>query len=136
MEEKLIRFGITVPENVLKEFDQRMQQSGKDNRSDAIRSLMRRYITDERWQEDDGEVYGTVTMMYDHHGPCISKDLTALQHDYGEIIVCTTHVHVTHETCLECIVLRGNASMIRNFVEAMEKIKGLKSVDTVIASGI
>ena len=121
---------------VLEEFDRRIHQSGKDNRSDVIHSLLRRYITDDRWQEDEGNVYGTVTLMYNHHGPCVSKDLTALQHDHGEIIVCTTHVHVTHETCLECIVLHGTALLIRNFVTALERIKGLKSVDTVITSGV
>ena len=136
MEEKLVRFGITVPESMLKEFDRRMERSGRGNRSDAIRGLMRRYITDERWQEEDGNVYGTVTMMYDHHGHNISKDLTALQHGFGEVIVCATHVHVTHDTCLECIVLRGNAAVIRNFFESLGRIKGLKSIDTVVASGI
>jgi CopG family nickel-responsive transcriptional regulator len=136
LEEKLVRFGVTIPESVLKEFDQRLRQSGKGNRSDALRGLIRRYITDERWQENNGSVFGTVTMMYDHHGACISKDLTALQHDFGEIIVCTTHVHVTHNTCMECIVLRGTATVMRNFIESLGRIKGLKSIDTVITSSI
>jgi len=136
MEEKLVRFGVTVPENILEEFDQRIHQSGKNNRSDVIRSLIRRYITDERWQEDEGSVYGTVTLVYNHHSPSVSKDLTAMQHDHGEIILCTTHIHITHDTCLECVVLRGKALLIRNFIEELGKIKGLKSVDTVITSCI
>jgi CopG family nickel-responsive transcriptional regulator len=133
---KLARFGVTVPEDVLSEFDQRLEQSGKDNRSDVIRQLIRSYITEERWQEEDGQVYGTITLMYDHHSPCISKDLTSIQHDHGEHIVCTTHVHVTHDTCLECIVLKGKASHIRSFIQALGKIRGLKSTDAVITSGI
>ena len=136
MAEKLARFGVTVPENVLEEFDERLARSGKTNRSDVIRKLMRSYITEERWQEEDAQVYGTVTLMYDHHQPCISKDLTSVQHDHGTIIVCTNHVHVDHDTCLECIVLRGDASRIRTFINALGKIKGLKSVDTVITSGM
>jgi CopG family nickel-responsive transcriptional regulator len=133
---KLVRFGVTVPEDLLKEFDQRLEQSGKDNRSDVIRQLMRSYITEERWQEEDGQVYGTITLMYDHHSSCISKDLTSIQHDHGEYIVCTTHVHVDHDICLECIVLKGSASRIRSFIQALGKIKGLKSIDTVVTSGV
>jgi CopG family nickel-responsive transcriptional regulator len=134
MAEKLARFGVTVPEDVLAEFDLRLRQSGKDNRSDVIRQLIRRYISEERWQEEKSQVYGTVTLMYNHHAPCISRDLTSVQHEHGNNIVCTTHVHVDHDTCLECIVLRGDASHVRAFVEALGKVKGIKSVDTVITS--
>ena len=133
--EKLSRFGVTVPEDILEEFDLRLKRSGKDNRSDVIRQLMRRYITEERWQEENGQVYGSVTLMYDHHSSNISKDLTAAQHDHGETIICSTHVHATHDTCLECIILKGAASRIRAFVESLGGIKGIKSVDTVITSG-
>jgi CopG family nickel-responsive transcriptional regulator len=136
MAEKLVRFGITVPKNILAEFDLRVKQSGKDNRSDAIRQLIRRHITEARWQEKGGQVYGTVTLMYDHHSACTAKDLTSIQHEHGKNIVCTTHVHVDHDTCLECIVLKGDSSCIRTFVDAIGKIKGLKSIDTVITSGI
>jgi CopG family nickel-responsive transcriptional regulator len=136
MTEKLARFGVTVPEAVLAEFDLRLQLAGKDNRSDVIRQLIRRYISEERWQEEKGQVYGTVTLMYNHHASCVSKDLTSLQHDHGDNVVCTTHVHVDHDTCLECIVLRGDASHVRALVDALGKVKGLKSVDTVITSGL
>jgi len=132
--EKLSRFGVTVPEDILEEFDLRLKRAGKDNRSDVIRQLMRRYITEERWQEENGQVYGNVTLMYDHHSSNISRDLTAAQHQSGETIVCSTHVHVDHNTCLECIVLKGEASRIRAFVESLGRIKGIKSVDTVITS--
>ena len=135
MSEKLTRFGVTVPEDILAEFDLRLKSAGKDNRSDVIRQLMRSYITEKRWQEENGQVYGSVTLMYDHHSSNISKDLTAAQHVHGETIVCSNHVHVDHDTCLECIVLKGKASSIRAFVESLNKIKGIKSVDTVITSG-
>ncbi|MDR2528176.1 MAG: nickel-responsive transcriptional regulator NikR [Synergistaceae bacterium] len=136
MRERLVRFGVTVPENVLAEFDQRLERAGKDNRSDVIRQLMRRHIAEERWREEDGQVYGTVTLMYAHHASAITKDLTALQHNHGELVVCTTHVHADHDTCLECVVLRGDASRVRAFVEALGKIKGIKSAETVVTSGM
>jgi CopG family nickel-responsive transcriptional regulator len=136
MTEQLVRFGVTVPEDVLAEFDRRLEQAGKSNRSDMIRHLMRAYITEERWQEKEGQVYGTATLMYDHHSPLISKKLTSIQHEHGEVVVCTNHVHVDHDTCLECIVLRGAASRVRAFVGALDKMRGLKSLDTVITSGL
>ncbi|GHS92083.1 nickel-responsive transcriptional regulator NikR [Synergistales bacterium] len=136
MAEILSRFGVTAPGDILKEFDERIEKDGKGNRSDVLRQLMRRYISEERWREEDGVVYGTVTLIYDHHLPCISKDLTDLQHDHGDVIICTNHVHASHDACLECIVLRGETSKVKTFINALSGIKGLKSLDTVIASGI
>jgi CopG family nickel-responsive transcriptional regulator len=136
MTEKLVRFGVTVPGDILEEFDRRLEQSGKRNRSDMIRQMMRARITEDRWQEKEGQVYGTATLMYNHHSPLISKKLTAIQHEHGEVIVCSNHVHVDHDTCLECIILRGAASRIRAFIGALGKTKGLKSLDTVITSGL
>ena len=136
MTEKLVRFGVTVPDDILAEFDRRLEQSGRSNRSDMIRQMIRAYITEERWQEEEGQVFGTVTLMYDHHASLISKKLTAVQHEHGGVIVCTNHVHVDHDTCLECIILRGTASRMRAFISALDRMKGLKSLDTVITSGL
>ena len=132
--EQLARFSVTVPPDLLSEFDSHLAQSGRSNRSDALRLLMRSFVTEARWQDSAGEVYGTVTLMYDHHSPCLSRELTGLQHDYGDIILCTTHAHISHESCLECILLRGPSAQIRRFVEELRKLRGLKSLDTVIAS--
>lgn len=125
-----------MPQEILEEFDRRLNLTGSGNRSGALRKMIRQYITEERWREEEGLVYGTLTLMYDHHSSGISKDLTALQHDYGELIVCTTHVHVNRSMCLECIVLRGQAVHIKMLVDAISKVKGLKSVDRVITSDL
>jgi CopG family nickel-responsive transcriptional regulator len=130
--EKFVRFGITVPQDVLNEFDQKLKLCGKRNRSDVLRQLMRSHIAAESWQKENGQLYGTITLMYDHHSSSLVKDLTSLQHNYGAVIVCTTHVHVTHDTCLECIVLRGDASMVKAFVNVLERIKGIQNFETVV----
>jgi CopG family nickel-responsive transcriptional regulator len=136
VEEKLARFGVTVPEFLLAEFDERRKGGGKGNRSEVIRQLIRKYVTEGRWQEENGQVYGTATLMYNHHAPSISKALTDLQHDHGENIICVTHVHVAHDACLECIVLRGKSSRVRAFIRELSAVKGIKSLDTVITSGV
>jgi CopG family nickel-responsive transcriptional regulator len=129
--EKLARFSITVPQDVLEEFDQKLQFCGKYNRSDVLRQLMRSHISDECWRRETGEVYGTVTLKYNHHEKSLSG-ITNLQHDHGAVIVCTTHVHVTHDTCLECIVLRGGAPEVKTFVNELERVKNIQSLHVVI----
>ena len=130
----LIRFGVAVPSTLLEEFDSFIERKGMPNRSEALRQLIRERLSREMWVSGSGVVYGTVTMMYDHHGKDVVAALTALQHEYGESIICTTHVHVDHHHCLECIVLKGDAGEIRRFVEALGTLKGVKSIEPSISA--
>ena len=135
MTEKLVRFSVTMPGSLLEEFDRRTGGLGVENRSEAVRGLVRRYIAEERWKGNEGEVYGVVTLVYDHHAPNLTRELTDAQHDHGDVILCATHVHVDHDTCLECIIMRGASSGIQKFIEALRRIRGIRSLDTVITTG-
>jgi CopG family nickel-responsive transcriptional regulator len=134
--EKLVRFGVAVPESLLEEFDKWIQRSGIPNRSNALRQLIRQSISRNRWEEGEGKVSGTLTILYDHHSYDTSAELTQLQHDFGDIIVCSTHVHLDHSHCLEAIVLRGPAKKIRSFVTAISSIKGINSADAAITTTV
>ncbi|MDI9369712.1 MAG: nickel-responsive transcriptional regulator NikR [Synergistaceae bacterium] len=129
----LVRFGVAVPRAMLEEFDAFVEDNGMPNRSEALRQLIRERLSREMWTSGAGVVYGTVTIMYDHHGKDTMSDLTTLQHDFGESIVCTTHVHVDHHHCLECIVVKGDAGRVRSFVAALRTLRGLKSIEPSIS---
>ena len=134
--ENLVRFSVTVPENLLEEFEQRYYASNRNNRSEAIRNLMRKYISGERWRYNAGEIFATVTIVYDHHTNGLTGKLTAAQHDYGDMIICSTHAHISHETCLECIITKGLSEDIQKFVETLRSIRGIKSLNVNVASEI
>lgn len=134
--DKLIRFSITVPEGLLAEFESSYYAENRDNRSEAVRSLMRGYIARERWRSSGGEVYATVTIVYDHHLPEVTRRLTAAQHDYGREIICSTHVHLNHDTCLECVITKGRSQNIQAFIDALRKIRGIKSLNINVTAEI
>ena len=132
----LVRFSVTVPEELLTEFENSYYPENRPNRSEAVRSLMRGYISSERWRCSGGEVCATVTVVYDHHLPEVTRTLTAAQHDYGDVIICSTHVHLNHTSCLECIITKGPAENIRSFIEALRKIRGVKSLNVNVTAEI
>lgn len=136
----LVRFSITMPDELLAEFDKHIALEGRENRSDVLRGLVRRYIAENRWKGSQdaqpSEVYGTVTLVYDHHVTDLMSELTGAQHDHGDVILCSTHVHVDHATCLECIIMKGISSDIQNFIDSLKKIRGIKSLEVVITSDI
>lgn len=134
MSEKLVRFSVTVPEDLLDEFSRGYYADNRENRSEAVRTLMRGYIARERWRCNNGQVYATITIVYDHHLPELTGKLTAAQHDCGDVILCSTHVHINHTTCLECVITKGLAGDIQHFIETLKNIRGIKSLNVNVAS--
>jgi len=99
--EQLERFGVSMPATLLASFDEALVDAGYANRSEAIRDIVRDYLVRREWQDPAGQVVGTITIVYDHHTRELEDVLTALQHDYCDAIICSTHVHLDHHHCLE-----------------------------------
>lgn len=129
--ERLARFGVSLPESLLEEFDSRIESAGYKKRSDALRNLIRDYIAESVWEKGTESVYGTVTITYDHHSHDTAQELTALQQDFGHIIICSTHVHVDHDHCFEVVLLRGSSEDVKRFVEGISGIKYVHSTKPV-----
>lgn len=120
------RFGVSMDGDLLAAFDQRIEQAGYSNRSEAIRDLVRDYLVEQRIQSPDAHVIGTVTIMYDHHSRLLGERLTDLQHDHHGAIRCTTHVHLDAHNCVEVIVLSGTSAQVREIAEGLISTRGVQ----------
>lgn len=124
--EKVTRFSVSMEPSLLRGFDARTRQAGYTNRSRAISDVVRAYLVEAQWQEGNGEVVGTVTIVYDHHARDVERKLTEMQHVHQEAIVCSTHVHLTSTDCLEVIVVRGTGSEVSALAEQIISSPGVK----------
>ena len=119
------RFTVSLPGPLLDEIDRRIVHKGYDSRSELIRDLIREKLVQESWASDDEDVHGVLTICYDHHQRDLKDRLHKIQHDRFVHILCTTHVHLDHDNCLETIILRGRP----NEIEKMSlQISGLRGV--------
>ena len=113
----LLRFGVAIPADLLKQFERMIAQKGYRNRSEAIRDLIRDQLVAEAIEHDHVEMIGTVTVVYNHHIRQLATRLTAFQHEhYGEVIA-TLHVHLDADNCLEVLVVRGTSEAIRRIAD-------------------
>lgn len=122
----LIRFGVSIENNLLDQFDQLIHERNYSNRSEAIRDLIRNELVSREWQSSESESVGTITLIYDHHIGDLGNILTNVQHDYNENIRSSMHVHLDHDNCLEVIVVNGKTSRIREIADKLISIKGVK----------
>jgi len=124
-DEKLVRFGVSLPARLNNEFDELIRRKHYPNRSEAIRDLIRKTLIEEEIDENH-IVIGVLHLLYDHHKRELSDRLGQIQHDYYQLVISTTHVHLDHDNCLEVILLKGKAKTIRDLSDKMIVIKGVK----------
>jgi len=120
------RFSVSLKNDLLHLLDRMVREKGYSNRSLAIADMVRDQLVEHRQELGDTEAAGTITLVYDHHTKHVQESLTHLQHDYSETIVSTLHVHLDHHNCLEVLVLRGKASVIKSISDRMIGAKGVK----------
>src|SRR4030042_5700500 len=120
------RVGVAFEPKLLNKFDILLKKRGYTNRSEAIRDLVRKEIIEAGIKEEEGEVIGTLTIIYDHEIGDITNKLLHLQHHHHEEITFTTHIHIDDRTCLEIVVMRGQLSRVRKFSENIKALKVVK----------
>ena len=122
---KLSRFGVSIDSDLLDRFDLFIGDKGYENRSEALRDLIRDRLVASVVVGGNGSVVGTVTLIYDHHTRLLPEKLTDLQHEHHEIIISTLHAHLDHENCLEVIVLRGKSRDVQKLADRLISTKGV-----------
>ena len=130
---QLVRFGVSLEKSLLENFDKHIKVKNYNNRSEAIRDLIREDFVKKEWREDK-EVAGTITLVYNHHHRELVNRLTSLQHDYHHLIISSHHVHLDHHNCLESVVVRGKASMINELADKLKSAKGVTFGDLTMAT--
>jgi CopG family nickel-responsive transcriptional regulator len=133
---ELSRIGVAIDSDLLAKFDDLIARRSYTNRSEAFRDLIRDQLVETVWESPDSQVVGSITMVYDHHVRMLSDKLVDMQHDHHHLILSTMHVHLDHQNCLEVLVVRGKAGMIRELADGLLSTKGVKHGRlTITASG-
>jgi CopG family nickel-responsive transcriptional regulator len=123
MTDRLVRFGVAMDSALLAQFDQLVATRG-GTRSEAFRDLARAEIAKNQVRRGV-EAVATLTLIYDHHVRDLSERLTELQHDLGEKIRSTLHIHLDHDRCLEIIVMHGQSDELQAVADRILALKGV-----------
>jgi CopG family nickel-responsive transcriptional regulator len=131
------RFSVSLPPKLLEQFDAMTGEKGYAKRSQAIADMIRDKLVEHQQQFSNADIAGTITLVYDHHQPHVQASLTDIQHDHHEVIISTVHVHLDHHNCLEVLVVRGKAGVIKKIADELIAAKGVKHGKlTVTTTGV
>jgi CopG family nickel-responsive transcriptional regulator len=123
---RVARFSISMEEELLEAFDSLIARKGYSNRSEAVRDLIRNRLVVDEWEHAKGDVVAAVAVVYDHNKQIVVGRLMELQHQFQKHIVCTTHVHLDENNCLEVVILRGKPRSVREVADKLVSLRGVK----------
>jgi len=121
-----MRIGISLPGELLDNFDTIIMDRGYSSRSEGIRDAIRTYNLHYEWMQDiKGKRAATISIVYDCSKKGVSNSLANIQHEYTEMISSSVRFHLDADECFEVIIMEGDGE---NIVELTEKILSLKGV--------
>jgi CopG family nickel-responsive transcriptional regulator len=122
------RIGISLEEDLLKQFDRLIAEKGYVNRSEAVRDLIRDALVQREWQESKTreERVAVAVLVYDHDSSSLAQKLAHIQHENHRAVVSALHVHMDEHNCLEVLVLRGQGGQVAAMGEGLVSTKGVK----------
>jgi CopG family nickel-responsive transcriptional regulator len=131
-----VRFSVSLSETLRKELDARIVGGGYSSRSEFVRDLIRERLVQDKWRDKTAEVIGVLTISYDHHQREITERVVEAQHSHYVNVLCSTHVHLDHNNCLEVIILKGTPPEIEKMSLQIGGLRGVKFAKLTRASTV
>ncbi len=103
-----------------------MKKNSYDNRSEAIRDLIRDKLVEEEWKDEQAEVTAILALVYDHESRELPQALIDIQHRHCDLILNSTHVHLDRHNCLEAIIMKGKAGLIKKTANELLSLRRVK----------
>jgi len=129
MQEKVARISISLPDDLLSEFEATSKSLGYHERSKAIQTALRNFISEYEWERRaSGSGAGAILLVYDPSVKALEHELTEIQHRHENIVTSVMHVHLDENNCLEVIAVKGDNHRIKELTRLLLKQRGIKQV--------
>ena len=123
---KVERIGVSLDKKLLFMFDKVIAKQGYQNRSEAVRDLVRKRLSEAQLAKPATQAVAGVFLVYDHHSTKLSERLIELQHNHLLKTIASMHVHLDQDNCLEVIILKGKVKEIQRIADRMVSLRGVK----------
>jgi CopG family nickel-responsive transcriptional regulator len=122
---------LSIPDLLIKQIDQTMKEKGFVSRSEIARQALRLYLTEDLKIEDiDGDAVATITLIYKENSD--RRRLLEAQHVYSGLVSTFLHAHIHPGFCLEVIILKGQAVLIRKFVDNLRQNEQIMQIKIAV----
>jgi CopG family nickel-responsive transcriptional regulator len=131
----VVRFSLSLPPSLLRDFDEVWKAKGYDNRSRAAHDAFRSFISEYKWAfSDTEEIAGAIMLIYYLDKPGLLNQIVEIQHGFEGIVSSTMHIHLAKNKCLEIMAVKGKAKDIRELGQKLSTQKGVKEMKLAVTA--
>ena len=128
-ESTLTVISITLPSDLLNQFDEFMKSRGYFSRSEAFRDAVRNLISEaEIAKISSGNVAATIMTTCDYARKDVDLKITELRHEFDDVVIENVHRHINGKYCVEIFVTEGNNDRILNLINRLRGLHGIQQV--------
>ena len=122
---------ISLPNELLKELDTILGEEKSATRSEVLRQAIRSYlIAYKELSRLKGNVIATVTVLYEKKDQ--NDELSRLRHEFRDMMTAYLHSHLTENSCLEVMVIKGPAERLKTLADGLKANKQVKQINLSI----
>ncbi|HID20642.1 MAG TPA: CopG family ribbon-helix-helix protein [Methanophagales archaeon] len=122
---------ISLTEEILNEIDRIQKELGFSGRSEVIRAGARILLADNKEKEKLEGLLNSVLLLI--HSQKVEDTVTAIKHDFEDIISTQIHNHLREDKCLEVFILEGDAARIKDLVRLFQTTRKMDYVKLIVA---
>ncbi len=129
----LVRFGVAMERGLLADFDRRIAAQGYENRSEALRDLVRADLTRAAWGSG-ATVAATLTIVY---APALREAVLRLldaERQHAAVVISSLLVQLDPGRSMQVIALRGRAAELSALAGQIGGAKGVLSCELTLAA--
>ncbi len=121
----VIRFGVSIENELLEALDTFIEENGFANRSQGIRFLIEKNIVEKKWL-CNRHVAGGIVLLYDSTKHDVPAQLLNIQQENSSFILSSQRFFLKNQMCLEIIAVEGSAQELTRCSDKMIALKGIK----------
>jgi CopG family nickel-responsive transcriptional regulator len=130
----LVRFGVSIPRELIDQFDEVRGSRGQANRSETLRDLIRGALAEQAWALGEGRQAAVLSFVVDPQKPRVLRRALECQREMDTLLVSAFQVRLNARQELWLAVLCGSAAEVREHAQRALSLKGL-SLGKLVPAG-
>ena len=120
---------ISLNDEILSELDKLQSSMGFSGRSEAIRTGIRAFVSEEKQKSDlSGNIHAILLVV---HNDEFDHAVSGITHNFEDLIITHLHSKIDKEKCMELFVIDGDAEKISTMTKDFQTNKNMDTVKLV-----
>ncbi len=123
---------ITLPEELLSQFEKFMESRGYYSRSEAFRDAIRNLIAESEINKlGEEKSAATIMVTSEYKRKEVENRISEIRHEFDDIIIENIHRHIKDQYCLEILIAEGDSKRLLDLMGRVRGIRGIQQVKAV-----